>query len=388
MRPAAHFKLKNMLKLAILALVVAVAAASTEANWVVFKSQHNKTYHGDEDVIRRFIWQSNLQKIEAHNERYAQGLETYYLGENKYADMTVEEFRRTMNGLRVNRPLTPGNFASGLYKSVLPDSVDWRTKGYVTEVKDQGQCGSCWAFSTTGSLEGQNFKSTGKLTSLSESNLVDCSQKWGNQGCNGGLMDQGFQYIADNKGIDTETSYPYKPEDRKCRFKKADVGATDKSYKDITSGSEDALQEAVANIGPISVAIDASHDSFQLYKGGVYNEKACSTSQLDHGVLAVGYATKGSDDYWILGQVLGSGGLHLDVQKQEEPVRHCHHGQLPHRLDPANTEQHSRDDVQTTHSGSTVGHLGSQWPLYHEADLCVYFFIQIKVDLFITNRWS
>ncbi|XP_059156414.1 procathepsin L-like [Physella acuta] len=290
----------NMLKLAIFALTVTVALASSEANWVVFKSKHNKTYSGAEDVVRRQIWLSNLATIEAHNELYAKGLSSFYLGENKYADMTSEEFVRTMNGLRVNRPLTPGNYESGALRAVLPDSVDWRKEGYVTDIKDQGQCGSCWAFSTTGSLEGQHFKATKSLVSLSESNLVDCSQKQGNQGCNGGLMDQAFQYVIDNKGIDTEQSYPYKPEDRKCRFKKETIGATDKSYKDVTSGSEDALQEAVATIGPISVAIDASHNSFQLYAGGVYDEKQCSSTQLDHGVLAVGYGSENNKDYWIV----------------------------------------------------------------------------------------
>ncbi|KAK0068475.1 cathepsin-L-like cysteine peptidase [Biomphalaria pfeifferi] len=289
-----------MFKLTLFALALAVASASTTANWLIFKSKHNKTYSGDEDVIRRYIWESNLKVIVEHNERYAQGLETYYLGENKYADMTHEEFVRTMNGLRVNRPLNPGNFVSGLLKNALPDSVDWRKEGYVTDIKDQGQCGSCWAFSTTGSLEGQHFKASKSLVSLSESNLVDCSQKFGNQGCNGGLMDQAFQYVIKNKGLDTEQSYPYKPEDRKCAFKTANVGATENSFKDVTSGSEDALQEAVATIGPISVAIDASHNSFQLYKGGIYNERQCSSTQLDHGVLAVGYGAEGNKDFWIV----------------------------------------------------------------------------------------
>jgi len=281
-------------------VIVAVASASTDANWLVYKSTHNKTYSGDEDVVRRLIWQTNLQKIEAHNELYAQGQSSFYLGENQFADMTNEEFRRVMNGLKVNKPLNPGNYQTGMYKNVLAATVDWRTKGYVTPIKDQGQCGSCWAFSTTGSLEGQHFKASGKLVSLSESNLVDCSQKFGNLGCSGGLMDDAFQYIIKNKGIDTEASYPYKAEDQKCKFKKADVGATVKSYKDVEAGSEDALQKAVAEIGPISVAIDASHDSFQLYKGGVYNEPKCSTTELDHGVLVVGYGVESSKDYWIV----------------------------------------------------------------------------------------
>ncbi|CAF4132805.1 unnamed protein product, partial [Adineta steineri] len=167
--------------------------------------------------------------------------------------------------------LAPSNVA-------IPDTVDWRKEGYVTPVKDQGQCGSCWAFSATGSLEGQHFASTKQLVSLSEQQLVDCSTKFGNQGCGGGLMNNAFEYIKQNNGIDTEKSYPYTASDGKCRFKPESVGATDVGYIYIKEQNETDLTLALATIGPIAVAIDASHDSFQFYGGGIYNEPACSSS--------------------------------------------------------------------------------------------------------------
>jgi len=193
-------------------------------------------------------------------------------------------------------------FANDDNLATLPVTVDWRTKGVVTPIKNQEACGSCWAFSAVASIEGQHALNTGKLVSLSEQNLVDCSTAEGNEGCNGGLMDQAFEYVMKNGGIDTESSYPYEAIDDKCRYKKASEGAMVGNFTDIMTGNESSLQSAVAKVGPISVAIDASQFSFQFYSSGVYDEPNCGNTMesLDHGVTAVGYGTDNGKDYWLV----------------------------------------------------------------------------------------
>jgi len=220
---------------------------------------------------------------------------------NAFADLTSEEFSSLYNGINIHVDYEPVEENWPMMIQTTGDIVNWNSKGAVTPIKDQGQCGSCWSFSATGSMEGAKFIKEGSLVSLSEQNLIDCSTAQGNDGCQGGLMDSAFDYVIANKGIDTEASYPYTTSGpNSCKFKPANIGDTISSYKDVMRGSESDLQTAVTQ-QPVSVAIDASHNSFQLYSSGIYYEPACSTSSLDHGVLAVGYGTDSAGkDYWVV----------------------------------------------------------------------------------------
>ena len=267
----------------------------------IFLQTYGKKYESENEEMRRnTIWQSNKKYIETHNAN----ADTFgfTLGMNGFGDLENHEVVAIFNGYRQEmKNLSNSKAVFRANPNIkIAESTDWREKGAVTGVKNQGQCGSCWSFSATGSLEGQHFLKKGTLVSLSEQNLVDCSTKYGNHGCEGGLMDNAFRYIKANGGIDTEESYPYQAHDELCRFKEADVGATDSNYVDIPQGDEEALTQAIASVGPISVAIDASKTTFHYYKEGVYSDSLCSSTKLDHGVLAVGYGTQDEQDYYIV----------------------------------------------------------------------------------------
>jgi cathepsin L len=284
-----------------LALIpLAIFALSFEQSFNSWSQLHGKTYRSDVEFNHRLnVYSENLKFIEDHNRKNV----GFSLAMNQFGDLTSAEFGHLYNSLRIN--------SSNLLQSedayydpyfVGDDTVDWRTKGAVTAIKDQGQCGSCWAFSAVGSTEGAWAINKGKLVSLAEQQLVDCSSAQGNAGCDGGWMDSAFKYIIlqKTKGIDTEATYKYTARDGTCKAAAGTTGATLSAFKDVTAKSEPALTQAIMTVGPVSVAIDASQSSFQFYSSGVYYEKSCSSVRLDHGVLAVGYGTQDSSDYYIV----------------------------------------------------------------------------------------
>ncbi|XP_067824762.1 procathepsin L-like [Heptranchias perlo] len=271
-----------------------------DEGWMSWKSFHRKQYEEDDRNYRRMVWEKNMRYIEQHNLEHSMGKHTFTVGMNQFGDLTTEEFRQLLNA---SSKKEADNSTCKMFTAQenveLPPTVDWRPKGYITPVKDQGQCGSCWAFSTTGVLEGQVFKKTGKLISLSEQYLMDCSRAVGNAGCNGGSVMAGFLFIKE-KGIASEKSYPYTAKDGDCTFNQNDIVATCKGVKQIPKNSEADLAAAVAMVGPISAGIDAEHRSFMLYKSGIFYEPHCSPVKLDHGILVVGYGTENQKPFWIV----------------------------------------------------------------------------------------
>ncbi|XP_028053339.1 cysteine proteinase RD21A-like [Camellia sinensis] len=263
--------------------------------WLV---KHGKAYNAIGEKERRFeIFKDNLRFVQEHNAVNR----TYKLGLNRFADLTNEEYRSMFLGgrMEIKKRLSSPKSDRYVFRAGdrLPESIDWRDKGAVSPVKDQGHCGSCWAFSTIGAVEGINQIVTGDLIQLSEQELVDCDKAY-NTGCNGGLMDYGFQFIINNGGIDTEEDYPYRAVDGTCDQNRKNVRVVSiDGYEDIPENDEKALKKAVAH-QPVSVAIEAGGRAFQLYESGVFTGH-CGTN-LDHGVVAVGYGTEDGVDYWVV----------------------------------------------------------------------------------------
>jgi len=305
---------------------------------------HGKDYPDAKDLLARMdIWLDNHAFIEQHNSK--QPAPSYQLGHNYFSDMTLDEYqeynklgRHSPGMLMQDKVGRPKNYRMTEVDSVvsdqrrqlnveeLPDSVDWVAAGAVVPVKNQGMCGSCWAFSAICAIEGAHFVDTGSLVSLSEQELVDCDHL--DLGCGGGLMDNAFLFDEDMPGICSEEDYPYAGHKHWIKGCDATKGLCDgvehtrvKSFIDVNNTVEGLMEALVFQ--PVSVAIEADQRSFQLYKSGVYDDPECGNN-LDHGVAAVGYGTSEEGvDYFVIrnswGDVWGESG-YIKLARQSDTV--------------------------------------------------------------------
>jgi len=284
---------KVILLLVIVGMAAALKADTHHNLWSAWKTQHKKSYTAAEELTRFGIFVENIAKIARLNAEN----DSAKFALNHFADMTGTEFKAlhaTGGFYESHKKWVAANSVGSPIRN-LPDSVDWRNKGAVTPVKNQGQCGSCWTFSTTGLLEGFYFVNNGKLLSFSEQQIVDCDTEE-NEGCNGGWPYLAVEYAAKN-GLETESDYPYTAKDGKCQYKKAKAINVANGYQFVTANSTDQLKAALVN-GPVSVLVEADESSFQFYSSGVVR-KGCG-AELDHAVLAVGYQKNGLYEAFIV----------------------------------------------------------------------------------------
>jgi len=286
--------------LTILASSLVLLATATEARpqeeWGLYKAVHGKEYSAEEDLMRFSIWLQNKEMVDAHNNAD----HGYKMALMEHSDWTEEEFNERRLGF-IPSPYDPNVVLEYFEDVTAPTSLDHRDSGLVTPVKNQGQCGSCWAFSATGGLEGAWMKKTGDLISMSEQEMLDC----GPGSCQGGMMGPAWDTVK--KGEETEEDYPYHARDQKCQFDASKSVAKTTGWKNV-GHTEAALEKALFEVGhPISIAVHVG-SSFQHYSHGIYKDHLCRWGRLNHAVLAVGYnKDKDGEHYWIVKNSWGTG---------------------------------------------------------------------------------
>jgi len=323
--------MKIIAAIAALGFVAATPMGEFEHEFIKFLAQHNRRYATKEEYNFRLAEFSRAAKFIGE---FSQKGAKQTVSHNHMSDWTSAEYRQLL-GYKPHMRDADAERVFAVDAPANASSVDWRAKGAVTPVKNQGQCGSCWSFSSTGSLEGRHFQKSGVLTSFSEQQLVDCCNNgtggcYGSQGCEGGIMDEALTY-SQTYDLMTEADYPYTAQDGTCSYKGAGTGAgyNNASKKDISPKNKEAFKASIAQ-GPTSIAIEADQMAFQFYNGGVL-DSGCG-EQLDHGVLAVGYgATSSGEQYAIVknswGPTWGSSGfIHISMDNDScglmnQPVR-------------------------------------------------------------------
>ena len=260
-----------------------------------FVTEYKKSYESSSEFEKRFnVFKENYNKIIEHNSNWEEA--GFIVEVNQFADLTLEEFKRTRLGLNGSTRISDSN-PINLNKvdlSDLPKNVDWRVNGtFVNEIKDQGSWGSCWAFSAIGAIESAFAIKNGKLPILSEQQLVHCSKGFGNGGCSGGFMEYAFKY-AEKYPLCTSEQYPYSATDSKGCTHQVCLQNSYKlaGFKDLELNSKKALYTALA-AQPVSIGVCAGSFAWQFYKSGII--KRFWSDCLDHGVITVGYSDQGGD---------------------------------------------------------------------------------------------
>ncbi|KER30379.1 papain family cysteine protease [Opisthorchis viverrini] len=275
--------------------------------WNQFKVEFNKSYADEQEHDKRYgLFCQKFIDVREHNKAFRRGKFTYEKGINQFSDQTIEEVKRACCGQKLfsNNITTAPSFHYRKLDFEAPESVDWRDKGAVTPVRHQGECGSCWAFSVTGAIEGHAFLHHNTLYRLSPQQLVDCSAN-GNLGCDGGHPPIAFSYVKNVGGVEKESDYKYvsgitgKQQD--CKFDKNKVAVSIEGYVNVPQ-DEEILKQVVALYGPVAVGADTWYTSWSDYKGGIISESDCKTDRYEnnHAMLVVGYGTDNGTPYWLI----------------------------------------------------------------------------------------
>ncbi|XP_047037295.1 procathepsin L-like [Helicoverpa zea] len=271
-------------------------------HWHEYKSVHKKAYatpHQELDALSK--WRNNLRIVAQHNRDFLLGKQSYSLHLNFFGDLDVKEyFNKFLKLFRTFSLFDPAEdphktaYRKALHRTV-PESFDWRSKGFKPKLEEQHHCGACYAFAVTHALQAQLYKQHGFWGELSPQQILDCSFKDGNAGCDGGSLRGALRYAA-RDGLIKESQYPYVGQDGKCKYNSQLVRARPRRWATLPMGDEAAMEQTLATIGPLAVAVNAAPFTFQLYRSGIYDDLFCSPWQLNHAMLLVGY----TPDYWIL----------------------------------------------------------------------------------------